>query len=101
MNDTLLTLAVVLTAARHGATVANYVAASDIIQSYEEENGPYEVEGVCVKDLVSCEEFNVKAKCVINATGPFTDSIRLMDDPCAEKMCISSSGTHIVLPGNF
>lgn len=26
------------------------------------------------------QEFDVKAKCVINATGPFTDALRRMDD---------------------
>lgn len=99
MNDTLLTLAVVLTAARYGATVVNYVSVCDIVQCYEKEGGPCEVEGVCVKDLVSGERFDVRAKCVINATGPFTDSIRKMDDSSASEMCTASCGTHIVLPG--
>lgn len=99
MNDALLTLAVVLTAARYGATIANYVAACDIIQCYEEGSDKCEIVGVCAKDRISCEMFDIKAKCVINATGPFTDSIRQMDDHYASEMCISSCGTHIILPG--
>lgn len=101
MNDSLLTLAVVLTAARYGATVANYVSACDILQSYAKDEDPCVVDGVSVKDMVSCEVFDVKAKCVINATGPFTDSIRQMDDPYAREMCTASCGIHIVLPGTF
>lgn len=99
MNDALLTLAVVLTAARYGATVANYVSVCDILQSYEQDGDPCITEGVTVKDMVSCETFDVKAKCVINATGPFTDTIRQMDDPYASEICTASCGTHITLPG--
>lgn len=31
--------------------------------------------------MVSGEEWKTMAKCVINATGPFTDAIRKMDNP--------------------
>lgn len=47
---------------------------------------------------MSGKEWEVKAKCLINATGPFTDGIRLMDDPTVKKICAPSSGVHIVLP---
>ena len=44
----------------------------------------------------------VKAKCVINATGPYTDVIRQMDDvEHAKKICQPSSGVHIVLPNYY
>jgi glycerol-3-phosphate dehydrogenase len=43
----------------------------------------------------------VKAKCVINATGPYTDSIRKMDDSSIKEICVPSSGVHIVLPGYY
>ena len=43
----------------------------------------------------------VKAKSIINATGPFTDSIRKMDDEASESICSPSTGVHIVLPGYF
>lgn len=46
-------------------------------------------------------EFNVKAKCVINATGPFTDSLRLMDDRNVKKICQPSLGVHITLPSYY
>jgi glycerol-3-phosphate dehydrogenase len=35
----------------------------------------------------------------VNATGPFCDSIRKMDDPECETIIVPSSGTHVVLPG--
>ena len=60
-----------------------------------------EEERVCgahVRDLISGEEFDIKAKCVVNATGPFTDAIRKMDEPAEKNICQPSAGVHIVLP---
>jgi hypothetical protein len=37
--------------------------------------------------VFSDKEFNIKAKCVINATGPYTDHIRLMDNKDGKKIC--------------
>lgn len=47
------------------------------------------------------KEWDIKAKMIINATGPFTDSIRKMDDPTVKEICCPSSGVHIVLPGYY
>lgn len=47
------------------------------------------------------EEWDIKAKAVVNATGPFTDSIRLMADPDTAPICQPSAGVHIVLPGYY
>ena len=49
----------------------------------------------------SDKEFNIKAKCVINATGPYTDHIRLMDKKDGKKICQPSQGVHIVLPAYY
>uniref|UniRef100_A0A8K9VD72 Glycerol-3-phosphate dehydrogenase, mitochondrial n=1 Tax=Oncorhynchus mykiss TaxID=8022 RepID=A0A8K9VD72_ONCMY len=46
-------------------------------------------------------EFDVRAKCVINATGPFTDSLRKMDDGKNTNICQPSAGVHIVIPGYY
>lgn len=46
-------------------------------------------------------EFDVWAKCVINATGPFTDSLRKMDNQETANICQPSAGVHIVIPGYF
>jgi glycerol-3-phosphate dehydrogenase len=34
------------------------------------------VRGAVCRNQITGEEFSVRAKCVINATGPFTDAIR-------------------------
>jgi len=51
--------------------------------------------------LITHNNFKIRAKSVINATGVFTDSIRKMDDANAERMIIPSQGTHLVLPLKF
>lgn len=43
----------------------------------------------------------MRAKCVINATGPFTDSLRKMDNQETANICQPSAGVHIVIPGYF
>jgi glycerol-3-phosphate dehydrogenase len=47
------------------------------------------------------KEFNIRAKCVVNATGPYTDAIRQMDDSSLPKICQPSAGVHIVLPDYY
>lgn len=53
------------------------------------------------QDELTGKEWDVKAKSIINATGPFTDSIRKMDDQTIKEICCPSSGVHIVLPGYY
>lgn len=43
----------------------------------------------------------MRAKCVINATGPFTDTVRKMDDKDTTAICQPSAGVHIVMPGYY
>ncbi|EGT42172.1 hypothetical protein CAEBREN_07787 [Caenorhabditis brenneri] len=96
-NDARMNLAIILTAIRHGAACANHVRVEKLSK---DETG--KVTGAHVKDMVTGEEWDIKAKAVINATGPFTDSIRLMGDPeTARPICAPSSGVHITLPGYY
>jgi Glycerol-3-phosphate dehydrogenase len=89
-------LAIALTATRHGATVANHVRVTNLIK---DDKG--KVRGAHLRDELTGKEWDLKAKSVINATGPFTDSIRRMDDGQVQKICVPSSGVHIVLPGYY
>ena len=51
--------------------------------------------------MIVDREWTVRAKCVINATGPYTDTLRNMDDQEARKICQPSSGVHIILPNYY
>ncbi|PID77262.1 MAG: glycerol-3-phosphate dehydrogenase [Deltaproteobacteria bacterium] len=94
-NDVRMTLYLLKTAAKEGAVIANHLEVVDLLK----EEG--KVVGALAKDCLTGEEFNIKARCVVNATGPFTDGLRKMDEPDAEEMLKVSSGIHIVLDKRF
>ncbi|XP_052747288.1 glycerol-3-phosphate dehydrogenase, mitochondrial isoform X1 [Bicyclus anynana] len=94
-DDARMCLAIALTAARHGATIANHVKVTKL---YKTNN---KLSGARLKDELTGKEWDIKAKSIINATGPFTDSIRKMDDQQLKDICCPSSGVHIVLPGYY
>jgi glycerol-3-phosphate dehydrogenase len=99
-NDARMCLSLALTSARLGANVANHVEVLELLKETDK-SGKIVVAGAKVKDLLSGKEFNIHAKCVVNATGPFTDFIRQMDSPEVRKICQPSSGVHIVLPSYY
>jgi len=91
-----------MTAALYGVTVVNHLEVTTL-----EKDGSGKLNGARVKDLVTekngkrSKEFSVKAKGIINATGPFTDSIRKMDDQEVAEIVAPSSGAHVILPGYY
>lgn len=101
-NDSRMNVSLAMTAALYGATLVNHM---EVTSLEKDANG--RLCGARVKDLVperdgsTSEEFTIKAKGVINATGPFTDSIRKMDDQKVSEIVAPSSGVHVILPGYF
>ena len=59
------------------------------------------VKGAHVHDRLTGKQWDIRAKVVVNATGPFSDSIRQMDDPSVMKIVQPSAGIHIILPGYY
>ncbi|NWZ42334.1 GPDM protein, partial [Brachypodius atriceps] len=100
-NDARMNLAIALTAARYGAATANYTEVRHLLKSADTGSGRQRVCGVRCRDVLTGKEFDVRAKCVINATGPFTDSVRKMDDQEVPNICQPSAGVHIVMPGYY
>jgi glycerol-3-phosphate dehydrogenase len=94
-QDARMAITLVLTARRHGAVIANYVEAV----SLDKEAG--RLCGAHVRDTIGGEEFFVRARCVVNAAGPFVDRVRQMDDPAAKPILNAASGIHIVLSSRF
>jgi glycerol-3-phosphate dehydrogenase len=68
-NSERLTLSFVLSAADAGADVANYVEAVGLLR-----NGDG-VTGVKAKDLLTSEELDIRAETVVNAAGPWVESV--------------------------
>ncbi len=95
-DDTRLLTHLIMTAADYGATVLNYCAAVELQRDAE----GY-INGVTVEDHESGERIVVNAKCVVNATGIFTDEVRRMAEPAAEQMVSPSQGIHLVFEKSF
>lgn len=105
-EDARMCLSVALTAARYNASVANYVEVLELTKgrphaSTTADSVEEVVTGARVRDRITGKEFVINARSVINATGPFTDTIRQMDDPQRPSICQPSAGVHIVLPGYY
>lgn len=94
-DDARMNVSLALTAAEQGAALANHVEVTHLVK----ENG--KVAGAGVKDTLSSDSWSIAAKVVVNATGPFTDTVRHMDDPNAKQMLTASSGAHIILDERF
>lgn len=90
-DDARLTIEVMKQAIDKGATALNYSKVKNLIYN----NGM--VSGVLVEDLLTGEEYEVHAKKVVNATGPWVDGIREMDDSKKGKTLKLSKGVHIVI----
>jgi glycerol-3-phosphate dehydrogenase len=78
-----------------GGAPANYVEAVGLIK----EQGI--VRGARLRDVEKGDEFELRAKVVINATGVFVDRIRTMDEPDASPIVTASQGIHLVLDRKF
>ncbi|XP_042236186.1 glycerol-3-phosphate dehydrogenase, mitochondrial-like isoform X1 [Homarus americanus] len=99
-NDARMNLSIALTATRLGATIANHVRVVSL-QKEKDENGQEHLCGAKVRDELTGQELTVRAKCIINATGPFTDTIRKMDNQATKEICAPSMGVHITLPDYY
>eukprot|EP01059_Diplonema_ambulator_P003967 TRINITY_DN13677_c0_g1_i1.p1 TRINITY_DN13677_c0_g1~~TRINITY_DN13677_c0_g1_i1.p1 ORF type:complete len:713 (+),score=189.11 TRINITY_DN13677_c0_g1_i1:284-2140(+) len=98
MNDTRMNLSIILTASQYGAAIANHTSVEKLLHTSEYGKDDYKITGATVTDKVSGETFNVRAKQVINATGPFCDTVRKMADPKAENIIVPAQGAHLILP---
>lgn len=95
-DDSRLLINMLQTAAEHGACPLNYARVHGLQKS---DAGV--LSGVEVSDRETSTEHLVPARCVINATGPFCDSVRRMDDPHSKPILAASQGVHVVLPKRF
>ncbi|KAJ2741257.1 mitochondrial glycerol-3-phosphate dehydrogenase [Coemansia sp. BCRC 34301] len=99
-NDARMNAALAVTAAAHGAVVANHVEVTGLVKE-KDASGTERVCGAQLRDNETGEEWTVRAKGVINATGPFSDAILKMDEPQMSDVVAPSSGVHLVLPSYF
>src|SRR3569833_446066 len=101
-NDSRMNVSIAMTAALYGATVVNH---AEVTALTKDASG--RLCGARVRDLIperdggKAADIEVKARCVVNCTGPFTDGIRKLDDPSCKDIVSPASGVHIILPGYY
>ena len=91
-HDTRLCLANVRAATDRGATVANYAELVALRL-----HGGRAVGGE-VRDVLSGEVVSVRARAVVNATGPWVDRVRRLEDAGARPSSRLSKGVHVLVP---
>ena len=90
-DDARLTIEVMKEAFHYGAHLLNYAKAEELVY----ENG--KVTGVKVKDILNGDVFTIRAKKIINATGPWVDTVREMDNSKKGKFLQLTKGVHVVI----
>jgi glycerol-3-phosphate dehydrogenase len=93
--DSRLVIALMRTAREAGAALANYVEAVAILH----EDG--RAAGARLRDVLTGDSWDLAAKTVINATGPFADRVSRLDDAAAAPILRVSAGVHIVVDRRF
>ncbi len=95
-DDARLLIDLAQTAEHQGAVLLNYAPVVGLTHDAEGF-----VDGIVFTDLESGRRHTARARCVINATGAFSDAIRKIDDPDARPMIAPSQGVHVILAGSF
>ena len=84
-----------------GAHVLNHTEVVKLLSVGKLGDENYKVTGATVRDVFSGAQWDIKAKQVISACGPFADSIRKMADPEAQDIIVPARGSHLIMPDHF
>ena len=94
-NDSRMNVTLALSAIQQGAAAINHCTVKQLTK-----RGGI-ITGATVEDQLTKDQWDIKATVTINATGPFTDKIRLLDDPQNRPLVSASAGTHFLLDATF
>jgi len=91
-DDARLTIEVIKTAVNNSAKALNYCEVKDFIYKNEK------VAGITAFDKIDQLEFKIKAKYVVNATGPWVDNLReiISDKETYNRRLHLTKGVHLV-----
>lgn len=78
-----------------GGTPVNYMKVTGLLKTAGV------ISGVRTIDVENADEFEIRGRVVINATGVFSDDVVKMDDPTASGTVAPSQGVHLVLDKEF
>lgn len=95
-DDARLLINLMQTAVERGAVALNYLQVGALTK-----RGDGTVGGVVARDLETGRELTAHGNVIINATGPFSDSVRRLADPDARALIAPSQGIHLVFDRSF
>jgi glycerol-3-phosphate dehydrogenase len=90
-DDARLTLTNIVSAEERGSAVANYASVVRLVRDGDR------VAGAVVRDTLGGVEITVRAKVAVNATGPWTDSVRSLDATETRHAVRATKGVHIAV----
>lgn len=96
-NDSRFNIALACTAALAGTALLNHAEAVALLK--DDITG--RVTGARIRDQITGKEFDVYAKVIVNAAGPFCDEVRQLADKDVKPLISPSSGVHVVLPDYY
>ena len=91
-DDARLTTEIIKSAAHYGADILNYVEVTGFV--YENEH----VKSITLRDRLSDKTIQVRGAAIVNATGPWVDTLRELDQSKKGKQLHLTKGVHIVVP---
>ncbi len=89
-NDARFVFNFIRSAMNHGCDAANYVESTDAVRK----DGLWHVQA---KDNISGETFEIKAKVLINACGPYVDAHNQSAEQTTEHRHLFSKGIHLII----
>lgn len=94
-DDARLAISIAQTADEQGAILLNYFPVTGLLKQQNK------IIGVWARDQFNNQDYEIRSRCVINATGVFSDTIMRMDDPFHQPMISPSQGIHLVVDKEF
>ncbi len=100
-DDARLTLAVLKDAHEHGAVITNYVRFLNFVNQPDTADSGNCISKITAEDVISGQHFEISARKVVSATGPWSDEVWRKDpsyDGMPRLVTKNAQGIHIVLP---
>jgi len=95
-DDSRLAINLVQSMVENGGCAINYMKLTSL-----KKNAADKIEGAIIHDIENNQDYTIRAKAVVNATGVFVDDILGMDQPGSRKSICVSQGVHLVLDKKF
>jgi glycerol-3-phosphate dehydrogenase len=90
-DDARLTIEIIKAAVQHGATILNYAKVTDFV--YQNTH----LQKAVVHEQLSGEQIVIEATVIVNASGPWVDTLREIDKSKVGKRLHLTKGVHIVV----